>query len=171
MSKNIGHRRAAFLQPGSSISSVVKCLCSAFGRILGAFWAPQPVSKTLSTSLTKLLGHTNIPVLTRQSWTQLKSCLGAGEEACEGRLRDSGDEGISIPSSLNNYRTVKPQRERLMISDRTFCTVGYSKSEAGCGADKIDAGPVEFVQSWSNSLRNFGPALGSPEMAAMAARR
>jgi len=97
--------------------------------------------------------------------------LGAGEEACEGKLRDSGDEGISIPSSLNNYRTVKPQRERLMISDRTFCTVGYSKSEAGCGADKIDAGPVEFVQSWSNSLRNFGPALGSPEMAAMAARR
>ena len=96
--------------------------------------------------------------------------LGRWRRGLRGKLRDSGDEGISIPSSLNNYRTVKPQRERLMISDRTFCTVGYSKSEAGCGADKIDAGPVEFVQSWSNSLRNFGPALGSPEMAAMAAQ-
>jgi len=106
--------------------------------------------------------------------------LGRWRRGLRGKLRDSGDEGISIPSSLNNYSTVKPQRERLMISDRTFCTVGriegnkvrvttvtarsvgYSKSEAGCGADKIDAVPVEFVQPVQFRCAISGQRLDHP---------
>ena len=88
--------------------------------------------------------------------------LGRWRRGLRGKLRDSGDEGISIPSSLNNYSTVKPQRERLMISDRTFCTVDYSKSEAGCGADKIDAVPVEFVQPVQFRCAISGQRLDHP---------